>query len=356
MSDNRKACCVSPLGKALTAVLAGLALLSGAAAGELSVGLVPDLAGVDDRSYNAAAWQGVERAQRNQGVVAQFTSPKQSDDYARGIDALLNDRSSLIITVGYRLSGATRAAALAHPAQKFVIVDEAFDPALPNVQGIVFNTDEAAFLAGYLAAGMSKTGKVATFGGVAIPPVTRFMVGFESGVRYYNQRKEKRVALLGWRTDPAVAGCGKGVFAGNFDTPADGRRLTSLLIDQGADIVMPVAGKLGLGAAAVAQERGLMVIGVDADQYVTAPEFGDVFLTSVTKNIGNTVHTAIKSVVADEFKGGTYVGTLKNDGVGIAFFHAFDDKVPVELKSEIHQLREDLIDGKVASGWAVCKK
>lgn len=345
-------------GRGLAALLACMTLLaSGAAAsGELKVGLVADLAGIDDRSYNAAAWDGLQRAQRDLGVVGAFNSTRQPDDYVRGIEDFLDRRFSLIITAGYRLSAATRAAALAHPAQKFAIVDDAFDPALPNVLGIVFQTDEAAFLAGYLAAGMSKTGKVGTFGGVALPPVTIFMVGFENGVRYYNRRKGKNVALLGWRTDPAVAGCGSGLFTGNFENIADGRRFATRLLDDGADVVLPVAGPVGQGSAAVIGERGMMMIGVDADQYVSSPEFRGVFLTSVTKNIGNAVHAVVKSVVSDGFKGGSYTGSLRNDGVGIAPFHDFEARVPAELKTEINQLRQDIIDGKVTSGWSVCNQ
>ena len=131
--------------------------------------------------------------------------------------------------------------------------------------GQVFATDQAAFLAGYLAAGVSKTGIVGTFGGINIPPVTVFMDGFAAGVAFHNSAKGTNVQVLGW--DPSAK---EGLFTGNFNSLDDGRAFAQNLYDEGADIVMPVAGPVGLGSAALASELGtdnLKIIGVDADQY-----------------------------------------------------------------------------------------
>ncbi len=329
----------------------------GAKAGAgLKIGQVTDTGGIDDRSFNATAWKGVQDAINNLGVEGKYLESQQQTDYERNIKEFLDQKYDLIVTVGFLLGDATKAAAEANPSAKFAIVDYSYDPVIPNVLGLTFSTDEAAFLAGYLAAGMSKTGKVGTFGGIPIPPVTIFMVGFERGVQYYNQKKGTNVQVLGWTTTPGAEGCGTGLFTGNFESTDDGRRFAEDLMNEGADIIVPVAGPVGLGSAAAIQERGMMMIGVDTDQYISAPEYKGVYLTSIQKNMDVAVYDAIKAVVDKTFKGGTYVGTLKNGGVGIAPYHDFDGKVPAALKAEIEQLKKDIIDGKVNTGWVDCFK
>jgi len=183
---------------------------------------------------------------------------------------------------------------------------------------------------------------VGTFGGIKIPPVTIFMKGFEAGVKYYNQKHGTNVEVLGWDTAKD-----EGLFTGNFESTDDGRRFAESLMDEGADIILPVAGPVGLGSAAACKERGTMLIGVDTDWYISAPEFKEVYLTSILKNMDVAVFDAIKAVTRGTFKGGVYVGTLKNNGVGIAPFHEFEDKVPAELKAEIEQARQDIINGVI---------
>ena len=216
---------------------------------------------------------------------------------------------------------------------------------VPNILGQVFATDQAAFLAGYLAAGVSKTGTVGTFGGINIPPVTIFMNGFAHGIAYYNEKKGKNVRLLGWDPDKK-----EGLFTNNFDSLSDGRDFAKNLNDEGADIVMPVAGPVGQGSAALATELGpdtLKIIGVDVDQYDTDPEHRSVFLTSVLKRMDSTVMEAIKEAKDGTFQGGVTVGTLDNGGVGLAPFHALDSEVPADLRAEIGQIRMGIIDGSI---------
>ena len=135
---------------------------------------------------------------------------------------------------------------------------------------------------------MSESGVVCTFGGINIPPVTAFMVGYANGVAYYNAQKGTDVQLLGW--DNAAQ---DGAFTGNFEFQDDGRRFAENFFDEGCDVILPVAGPVGLGSAAAAKERGLMIIGVDGDQYVLAPEFADVWLTSILKNMDVAVYDTI---------------------------------------------------------------
>ena len=148
-------------------------------------------------------------------------------------------------------------------------MDYAYDPVIPNVLGQVFSTDQAGFLAGYLAAGMTKTGKIGTFGGIQIPTVTVFMDGYAAGAAYYNAQKGTAVEVLGW--DPIAQ---TGLFTGNFESTDDGRTMGESLMDEGADIIMPVAGPVGLGTAAAVKERGnSYIIGVDSDWFLTAPDY-----------------------------------------------------------------------------------
>lgn len=329
--------------RALTLMLVVLALVAApAAAAKIRVGQVTDVGGIDDKSFNATAWKGVQDAIRELGIEGRYLESQQQTDYAKNLQEFVGQGYDLVVTVGFLLGDATKEFSERYPKSNFAIVDFAYDPPLPNVLGLTFATDQAAFLAGYLAAGMTKTGKVATFGGLAIPTVTIFMRGMEAGVKYYNQVKNAKVQVLGWNS-----ATNKGLFTGNFESTDDGRRFAESLFDEGADIVMPVAGPVGLGSAAAARDRKRMIIGVDTDWYVSAPEYRSTYLTSVVKKMDVAVFSAIEAVQKGTFKGGTYVGTLANDGVDIAPFHEYDAAIPAWLKAELQQVRAKLISGEI---------
>jgi len=307
---------------------------------------VTDTGGVDDKSFNQTAWKGVQDAEKDLGVSGKLLESKTETDYVPNINSFLADDCDIIITVGFLLGDATKAAADANPDQRFSIIDFAYDPTIPNVLGQVYATDEAAFLAGYLAAGVSKTGTVGTFGGINIPPVTIFMDGFAHGVAYYNEKKGTNVQVLGWDPDTK-----EGLFTNNFESLSDGRDFAKNLFDEGADIVLPVAGPVGLGSAALAAELGadkLKIIGVDVDWYITSPENAGVYLTSIEKKMDITTEQVIKMAMDGTFEGGALLGTLANDGVGLAPFHDLDAAVPADLKAEIETLKQSIIDGSVS--------
>lgn len=307
---------------------------------------VTDTGGVDDKGFNQTAWKGVQDAQASLGIETALLESKAETDYEPNINSFVGGNCDIIITVGFLLGDATKKAAEANPDQKFSIVDFAYDPVLPNVLGQVFATDEAAFLAGYLAAGVSKSGVVGTFGGINIPPVTIFMDGFYHGVQHYNKQKGTSVTVLGW--DPATK---EGLFTNNFDSLDDGRAFAKNLNDEGADIVMPVAGPVGLGSAALASELGtdtLKIIGVDVDQTLTDPEHAGVYLTSVEKRMDATVLAAITAAQDGTFAGGVTVGTLASGGVALAPYHDLDAAVSAELKAEIEALKAGIIDGSIS--------
>jgi len=333
-----------------------------AAASDLKICEVTDTGGVDDKSFNASAWAGAQRAAEDFGAEAKVLESQAETDYEVNINSFIDQECDLIVTVGFLLGDATQTAANQNPDQEFAIVDfaygnvtdENFEEVLDedgnpipqienaNVKGLLFNTDEAAFLAGYLAAGVSETGVVGTFGGINIPPVTIFMEGFRNGVLHYNSIKGTDVEVLGW--DGA-----EGLFTGNFESLDDGRAFAQSLVDEGADIVLPVAGPVGLGSAALASELGsFYVIGVDVDAYEADTNNQSVYLTSVLKRIDNAVYAAAEETFAGNFSDELYFGTLANEGVGLAPFHDLAGEVPDELAAEVEQLRADIISGAIS--------
>ena len=310
---------------------------------------VTDVGGVDDKGFNQKAFKGVTDAAEQLGVEAIVLESQAETDYAPNLQSFVDQGCNVIVTVGFLLGDATKEAANANPDIPFTIVDYAYadgDITNNNVLGQVFNTDEAAFLAGYLAAGTTKTGKVGTFGGVNIPPVTIFMDGFYYGVQKYNADNGTKVEVLGW--DPAAQ---SGLFTENFESLDDGRTFAQNLVDEGADIVMPVAGPVGLGSAALASELGtdkLMIIGVDSDQFESDTANSGVYLTSVLKQMDVTTFNAIQAVVDGTFAGGVTVGTLENGGVSIAPFHDMDAAVSAELKAQLETIKAGVIDGSIS--------
>jgi basic membrane protein A len=302
---------------------------------------VTDAGGIDDRSFNETAWNGLLRAQEELGVEVQYMESQQMADYERNINALLEAECDLIVTVGFLLADATAAAAAANPDQPFAIIDVDYLD-FPNVLGLAYSTHQAAFLAGYMAAGMTQTGVIGTFGGIPIPPVTIFMDGFYLGAMHYNEVKGTDVRVLGWNPETQ-----EGLFVGNFESTDDGRIQAESLMDEGADIILPVAGPVGLGSAAAAQERGnAWIIGVDSDWTLTAAEYTDVILTSIMKLMDASVFDATQQLLDGTFAGGVYVGTLANDGVGLG---TTNEAVPAELLAEVEALKQQIIDGEIVT-------
>ena len=305
---------------------------------------VTDTGGVDDRSFNQLAFEGAEAAEERFGWEARVLESTSETDFDPNISSFIDQGDcNLIVTVGFLLAEATTQAATANPDQQFAIVDSAFDPALDNAQGLLFQIDQAAFLAGYIAADQSQTGVVGTFGGINIPPVTDFMVGFEQGVLFYNSENGTDVTVLGWDSSNPDAG----LFTGNFESLEDGRTFAENLADEGADIILPVAGPVGLGAAALVQERGLRIIGVDADWTQTAAEFDDVILTSILKNIDVAVLDAATAVHNDEVAP-VLLSTLESGGVGVApITNPWNDTAA--LDSALETVSAGIIDGSIAT-------
>jgi basic membrane protein A len=315
---------------------------AGGAAPSYTACMVTDTGGIDDNGFNGAAWTGMQAAQTAGAATVSYVQSRTETDYATNIASLQSQGCKTIVTVGGLMADATTAAAKADPATRFVEVDAPGNGT--NIRGIQYNTAEASFLAGYLAAGYSKTGKVATWGGLKIAPVTVFMDGFAEGIAYYNAKKGTSVQLLGW--DEAAQ---NGSFSGSFDDQSKGQQFATNFIAQGADVLFPVAGDAGLGTASVAMTSGkAVVIWVNNDGYVSEPTYKSVMLTTVFKQIADPVQRLVTNAASGGSDTSDYLGTLANGGVGLSPFHDFDAQVPDALKAELQQIGNDIKSGAIA--------
>ena len=319
--------------------------------------LVTDLAGVDDRSFNASAWQGVQDA-----VAAGYASDDsfflESDsaaDWQPNIDQFIEQDCEHIVTVGFALGEVTAINAEANPDIIWtmidnVLVDENFAPlALANVRELVYQTDEAAFAAGYLAAGVSNTGTLCTYGGANFPTVSIFMDGFTRGAQHYNEVKGANVEVLGWDVDAA-----DGVFTGSFTDMDLARSTAESLFQEGCDMIIPVGGAINLPAGDAINDLGLdaALIGVDSDAYFAMDtQYQSLWLTTVEKAIAPFITLAVQEHLEDTWTSGSFVGNLANDGVGLSPYHDWEDRVSPELDGEVQQLLEDIKSGAIDASF-----
>jgi basic membrane protein A and related proteins len=317
--------------------------------------IVSDAGGFDDKSFNQLSYEGVKQAADELGTDFKAVESNSDADYAPNIDNLVSQNCDVIVTVGFNLAAATKDAAKANPDIKFVLIDDAADGGddgqtfdgkadEPNIKPLLYDTAQAAFLAGYAAADYSKTGVVGTYGGQPYPTVTIFMDGFKQGADYYSQENGKDVKVVGWD--------GKnGSFTGGFEANEKATNTAKQIIDQDADVILPVGGPIYQGAVTAIGDSGkdIAMIGVDADLFETDPTTQDVVLTSIMKNMKVSTYEAIMSAQKDpdNFDFSPYVGTLENDGVGIAPFHNFDSKVDPGLQGKLDDIKKGIIDGSI---------
>ncbi len=316
--------------------------------------MVTDTGGIDDKSFNASSWAGMQAAAKaDPNIKITYLQSTSPSDYQTNISTFLSQGCGIIVTVGFLMADATESAAKANPNQKFAIVDCSYasfclsKPVEPNIDQLVFNTVQDGFLGGYLAAAVSKTHIVATYGGENFGTVTIYMDGFWDGVQYYNKQHHANVKVLGWN-EPTQ----KGDFIGNFTNLGAGQTLTNTFIGDGADVIFPVAGGVGLGTAKAVQTadaagKKVSIEWVDTDGCTNAPQYCKYFLTSVTKGIVSAVETAVLSAAKGTFSGGTYVGTLANGGAVLAPYHDYASKIPASVQAEINTLKSEIESGKI---------
>jgi basic membrane protein A and related proteins len=306
--------------------------------------MVLDVGGVDDRSFNQSSYAGLTAAnQANPNIKISYVSSNSQNDYEPNLNAELQKGCNTIIAVGGLMGDAVKKVAAANPNQHFAEVDAGSSG--PNVYGLQYNTAQGGFLGGYLAAAMSKTGKVATYGGLNIPPVTIYMDGFWEGVQYFNKQKSKTVQVLGWDENKQKAG----TFAQSFIDQNKGKSISQAFISQGADVIFPVAGGTGLGSGAAAKASGgkVSVLWVDTDGCVSAAQYCDVFLASVTKGLGDSVQKYVTAAAGGSFPTGSYIGDLSNNGTGLVVGKTLASKVPADITADLDKIKADIGSGAI---------
>ncbi|WP_308468081.1 BMP family lipoprotein [Rathayibacter soli] len=347
----RKAALIGLAAASVVAMLAGCgsapssSSTTGAAKSKFLPCIVSDQGGFNDRSFNQLGLEGVQAAATKLGTSFKEVQSKTANDYAPNIKSLISQGCNIIVASGFNLVAPVKAAATANPKVNFVMVDDN-SITLPNVKPVVFETDEAGFLAGYAAASYTKTGVIGTYGGQKLPSVTIFMDGIADGVKYYDTQKGKTVKVIGW--DVASQ---DGQFTNSFTDLNVSKTLAESMLGQNADILAPIGGPIyqGAGAAIKASGKDVALLGNDADVYLTDQSgFKDLFLTSIMKNIKPTVTTIVEQAASGStFDNSQFVGTLKNDGVGIAPFHSFASKVDSGLQAELDTIKASIIDGTI---------
>jgi basic membrane protein A len=316
--------------------------------------MVTDTGGINDKSFNQSAWQGMqEAAAANPNITVKYLQSTTQSDYVPNINTFLGEKCGVIVTVGFLMAAATETAAKANPTQDFAIVDCSYASECltgakeSNIDQLTFNTVQDGFLGGYLAAGMTKTGKVATFGGEDFGTVTIYMDGYWDGVQYYNKQHHTSVQVLGWNEQTQ-----KGEFTGDFTNETKGQTVTQTFISEGADVIFPVAGNVGLGAAKAVQDADnsgghVNMLWVDTDGCVSAAQYCKYMISSVTKGIQAAVKGVVTSAAGGTFQGGTYVGTLANGGAVLSPFHDFSGTVPAALQSELKTIEAGIESGSI---------
>jgi len=304
----------------------------------LKLGLVTDVGRVDDRSFNQSSWEGLQATGKKLNLPTEYIETANASDYANNINQLLTNGDNVIVTVGFNLADATVKAAKSNPNVLFIGVDEFQSDTLPNLAGIVFPEDQSGFLAGVLAARMSKSGKIAgVYGTDQVPAVVRFKEGFENGAKYANKNIVTQSTFY------------PGDISKAFNSPEWGATTAGQAIDQGADVVFAAGGGTGNGAleytaSHTTAAKPLYCIGVDTDQWLTLPDTHPCLISSAQKLIPPAIDVLVSEAVAGMFKGGNFTGT-----VGLAPFHDFSTVIPQTVQDELTKLAGQLTSGTLTS-------
>jgi basic membrane protein A len=297
--------------------------------GKIRVGLVLSVGGLGDKSFNDSAYEGLKRAEKELGIVPIYGQPEQMAEDEKYLRQYAEQGMGLVIAVGFLMKDALEKVAGEFPQTRFAIIDAVVEA--PNVASLVFREHEGSFLVGAIAGLVTKTGKVGFVGGMDIPLIHKFEVGYTEGVKYVNPA-----------ADVIIAYAGSGPEA--FHDPVKGKSLALSQFGRGADIIFQAAGSTGNGVIDAAQERGLYAIGVDANQNYMAP--GHV-LTSMLKRVDVSVFEIIKEVVEGKFTGGEHVYGLEIDGVGYALDQYNEGLLSQEVIDRIEEIKADIVAGKI---------
>lgn len=288
------------------------------------VGLVTDVGGVEDQSFNQSAWEGLNRAKEDFDVEINYLSSSADSDYGPNIETFVDEEYDLIISVGYLLADATRAAAEENPDVRFAIIDDATCADLENVTCLTFKQEQASYLVGYVAGLMTESNNVGIVLGMASDNMNLFGYGYCAGA--FDSNPEITIQQGN---------------ANSFGDPAMGSTLTTNFVTNGADVVFHAAGATGTGVISECQAKGIMAIGVDSDQSYLAPE---TVITSALKRVDNAVYATVENLINNTLEGGIAVFDITNDGVGIA---ETVDLLPQEVVDAVAEVKEKILSGEI---------
>lgn len=306
----------------------GTSTTSGAGTKKLTVGVVLDTGGENDKSFNEYTLKGAKDGAKAAGLNFFYLASGTSSDYEKNIELEISEGAKLIVTVGFLMGDATAAMAKKYPNIKFAIIDNAYPPSkdgvdpytkdLKNVTSLMFAEDQVGYLAGVLAGCVSQTGKVATVSGMEIPPVKNFVVGFQNGAKSVNSQ------IVTFNQ-----------YIPDFNDPATGKTVGQNFINQGADVIFGVGGNTGNGGLLAAKEAGKKAIGVDVDQYLTYPEIKEALITSATKRMDIATSKVVKEFAAGRLKPGIDLATIVSGGVSLAPYHNWENKIPQTCNDKV---------------------
>lgn len=329
----------------LIAILISLVLLPACkgtrdeSGGKLRVGIVFDIGGKDDKSFNAAAWEGVKRAKEEMPdkIFLRDVEPGEPTSIEPSMRAFAERGYDLIIGVGFAQMPIMESVAKDYPNLKFAIIDGVIDK--PNVASLIFKEHEGSFLVGFIAAKVTKTNKLGFVGGMDIPLIRKFAGGYKEGAKYANPKVEVYENYVG-------------INDGAWNNPGKGKELAKAQVERGADVIFQAAGASGLGVFDAAEETGKLAIGVDANQNWVKPGF---ILTSMLKRLDNAVYLTVKDLVGGKFASGIHVYGLDNEGVGYALDEYNKDLIPQSVIDEVEQVKRDIVAGKITVTDAMAK-
>ncbi|MFY9572941.1 MAG: BMP family ABC transporter substrate-binding protein [Blastocatellia bacterium] len=306
--------------------------------GKLRVGIVFDIGGKDDKSFNAAAWEGVKRAKEELGISLRDVEPGDPTSIEPSMRAFAERGYDLIVGVGFAQAPIMNEVARDYPNLKFAIIDGRID--LPNVASLNFKEHEGSFLVGMIAARTTKTGKIGFVGGMDIPLIHKFQTGYAEGARYANPKVEVFENYVGV-TDAA------------WNNPGKGKELAKAQMERGADIIFQAAGNSGLGVFDAAEETHKLAIGVDSNQNWVKPGF---ILTSMIKRVDVAVFNTVKEVFEGRFEGGIHEFGMETDGIGYALDEYNRNLIPQPVLDEVDRAKQDIIAGRIKVTDAMAEK
>lgn len=298
---------------------------------DFKIGMVTDIGGVNDKSFNESAWEALEKLEQETGATVKYLQSKTDADYIPNLNQFVKGNYNLTWGIGFIIEKALKTVAQQNPKAQLAIIDNVVD--MPNVASVTFAEHEGSYLVGVVAGLMTKTNKIGFVGGMDNPVIKRFETGFAAGVKAVNPQAEVKIN-----------------YTGAFDKPDLGKSAAATLYNGGVDIIFPAAGATGNGVFNEAKDRkrtgkNIWVIGVDKDQSI---EFGsDITLTSMVKRVDEAVHRVSLEVITGKFEGGkTTILGLKDNGVGIA--DTSNVNVPADVLKKVDEYKQKIISGQIS--------